>query len=284
LYIANWGESLKRFFQLAAVRAFATLLALLTAGSLLSLALRGRSSPLTSAVGLVTGPLQGLSASLARAFQGVGTYFLSSKSLQEELARKEAEIASLRERLVDYDEAKRLNATYEKYLKLSEENPTFRYVRASIISNDPAGQVGTFSLNKGSASGVKVQDPVLDGKNLVGCVVKTELTTCTVETILNPRVFVAVYVYETASNELGVLNSTAEYARYGLCAVPQLPRTTSILPGALICTSGLGGVYPKDLIVGTVTDVSDDSISATAIVQPAADFAALRDVFILIEQ
>ena len=275
---------MKRFFKLAAVRAFAALLALLTAGSLLSLALRGRSSPFTSVVGLITSPLQGLSASLARAFQDVGIYFLSSKALQEELDRKNAEIASLRGRVVDYDEIKRLNEVYTKYLKLSEQNPDFRYVRATITGIDPTGQFGTFKLNKGSASGVKVQDPVLDGEYLVGVVVKTDLISCIVETVLNPRVKVAVY--ETVSNELGVAENTAEYARYGLCAIPQLPRTTSIIPGALICTSGLGGVYPKDLILGTVTDVSDDNqnMSAVAIVQPAADFTALRDVFILIEQ
>ena len=275
---------MKRFFKLASVRAFAALMALLAAGSLLSLALRGRSSPLTSAVGLVTGPLQGLSASLAGAMKDVGAYFVSSKALQEVVAGLNEEIAGLRERQVDYDEAKRLIGIYEKYLKLSEENPGFRYVKATIIQTDPTSRFGTFTLNRGSASGVKVQDPVLDGRNLVGVVAKVDLTSCTVQTILNPKVSVSVYVYETASNELGVAENTAELAEHGLCAVPQLARTTSIIPGALICTSGLGGIYPKDLILGTVTDVTDDSISATAIVQPAADFASLRVVFILTEQ
>jgi len=275
---------LKKFFKLAAVRFFAVLMALLVAGSLLSLALRGKSSPFTSAAALVTGPLQGLSASLARAFGGFGAYFRSAKALQEELAAKNAEIDSLRERLVDYDEAKRLNEVYEKYLPLTEQNPNYRYARATIIGHDPAQpyEHSTFTLGRGSASGIKVQNPVLDGKNLVGVVTKVELNTCLVETILNPRVFVAVY--ETVSSELGVANSVAEVAQYGLCAVPQLARTTSIIPGALICTSGLGGVYPKDLIVGTVTDLGDDSVSVTALVQPAVDFSALRDVFVLKEQ
>ena len=273
---------MKRFFKLAAVRAFAALMALLAAGSLLSLALRGRSSPLTSAVGLVTGPLQGLSASLANAMKDVGAYFISSKALQDVIAGQSGEIAALRERQVDYDELRRLNEVYAKYLKLSEENPDFRYVKATITQTDPSGQFGTFTLGRGSLSGVKVQNPVLDGKYLVGVVVKVDLNSCTVQTILNPKVSVAVY--ETVSNELGVAENTAALAEHGLCAVPQLARTTSIIPGALICTSGLGGVYPKDLILGTVTDVTDDSISATAIVQPAADFASLRVVFILTEQ
>jgi rod shape-determining protein MreC len=278
---------LKRFWKNAAARAFAAVLAALTAGSLLSLALRGKTSPLTSAVGLLASPLQGLCASLADYAKDFAAYFRSSAALQEELEKKEAELASLRERLVGYDDAKQKLSTYEKFLELKTEHPSFRFAEASITSLDAAGQYGAFMLGRGSLSGIKVNDPVLYGKYLVGVVVKAELTTCTVETILNPRVNVAVY--ETATGEMGEVgtaNTTAELGWQGLCAVQQLPRTTAIIPGALICTSGRGGIYPKDLILGTVTDVRDDdqNVSAIAIVQPAADFAALRDVFVLIGQ
>jgi len=277
---------LKRFWKNAAVRAFAALLAALAAGSLLSLALRGKSSPLTSAVGLVASPLQGLCASLADYAKDFAAYFRSSAALQEQLAEKEAELATLRERLVGYDEAKNKLSTYERFLELKKENPNFQFAEASIIGEDPAAQfkLSTFTLGRGSASGIQVDNPVLYGKYLVGVVVKVELTTCTVETILNPHVNVAIY--ETATGEIGTENTTAQLGEQGLCAVTQLPRTTAIIPGALICTSGWGGIYPKGLILGTVTDVIDDdqNVSAIAIVQPAADFAALRDVFVLIGQ
>ena len=275
---------MKRFWKNAAVRAFAAVLAALTAGSLLSLALRAKSSPFTSAVGLITGPLQGLCASLANYAKDFAAYFKSSAALQEELAKRQAELDSLRERLVGYDDAKQKLSTYEKFLELKTENPEFKFAEASITGLDAAGQFGTFTLGRGSASGIQVNNPVLYGKYLVGVVVKTELTTCTVETVLNPHVNVAVY--ETATGEIGTANTSVQLGLQGLCAVPQLPRTTAVIPGALICTSGRGGIYPKDLILGTVTDVIDDdqNVSAIAIVQPAADFAALRDVFVLIGQ
>jgi len=275
---------LKRFWKNAAVRVFAAVLAMLSAGSLLSFALRGKSSPFTSAVGLVTSPLQGLCASLANAAKDFAAYFRSSALLREELEEARAEIDSLRDRLVGYDDAKQKLTTYEKFLELKRENPGFKFAEASIIGLDSAGQFGTFTLGRGSASGIKVKDPVLYGKYLVGVVSKVELTTCTVETILNPHVNVAVY--ETVTGEIRTANTTAQLGQQGLCAVPQLPLTTAIIPGAIICTSGRGGIYPKDLILGTVTDVVDDdqSVSAIAIVKPAADFDALRDVFVLIGQ
>jgi rod shape-determining protein MreC len=275
---------MKRFWKNAAVRVFSAVLAMLAAGSLLSLALRGKSSPFTSAVGLVTGPLQGLCASLANYAKDFFAYFESSAVLQEKIAALEAELAETRERLVGYDDTKKKLATYEKFLELKTEHPDFQFAEAGIVGLDPAGQFGTFTLGRGSLSGIRVNNPVLIGKYLVGVVVKTELTTCTVETILNPHV--SVSVYETASGEIGTANTTALLGQQGLCAVQQLPRTTAIIPGAIICTSGRGGIYPKDLILGVVTDVVDDdqNVSAIAIVQPAADFAALRDVFVLIGQ
>ena len=277
---------MKRFWKNAAVRAFAAVLAVLAAGSLLSLALRGNSSPFTSAVGLLTSPLQGLGASLANYAKDFAAFFKSSAALQEELEKKEAELASLRGIVVDYYDTKKKLETYEKFLELKTDNPNFQFAEASIIGEDAAGRFrfSTFTLGRGSASGIRVNNPVLYGKYLVGVVVKVELTTCTVETILNPHVGVAIY--ETATGEIGTANTTAQLGEQGFCAVMQLPRTTAIIPGALICASGWGGIYPKDLILGTVTDVIDDdqNVSAIAIVQPAADFAALRDVFVLIGQ
>jgi len=273
---------MKRFWKNAAVRVFSAVLAMLAVGSLLSLALRGKSSPFTSAAGLVTSPLQGLCASLANRAKGFAGYFRSSAALQKELDEKNKEIASLRKRLVGYDDALKKNANYQKFLGLKKEKPNFKFQEAGIIGIDAAGQFSTFTLDRGSSKGIKVKNPVLCGEYLVGVVVKVESTTCTVETILNPHVNVAVY--ETASGEIATANTTAEFSAQGLCAVPQLPRTTAVIPGALICTSGVGGIYPKGLILGTVTDVIDDdqNVSAIAIVQPAADFAALRDVFVLI--
>lgn len=271
----------KRFLKTASVRTFALLFAALLAGSLLSFGLRGRSSPITSAAGIVFSPLQGISASLLRAFQNAGSYFRSSKALQEELARRDAEIAALRERLVEYHKALKENAFLNEFLEIKQENADYRFAKASIIGFDAAGHYTTLTLNRGSVSGIKVNDPVLINRYLVGVVTKADLTSSTVETVLNPNTKVSVY--DTASGAMGVTDNTVEWAQDGHLVVPQLERSTFIQAGSLLATSGLGGIYPKDLIVGTVREILDEPVSATAVVVPAADFKSMTDVIVLIE-
>jgi rod shape-determining protein MreC len=74
-----------------------------------------------------------------------------------------------------------------------------------------------------------------------------------------------------------------ELSLEGLCCITGLERSTAITTGGEICTSGLGGKYPKDLIVGAVREVLEDSqgLSAIAVIEPAANIASLRDVFVL---
>ncbi|MDR1928187.1 MAG: rod shape-determining protein MreC [Oscillospiraceae bacterium] len=272
---------MRRFFKTAAFRVFAVVLAMLTAGSLLSVALRGGSSPLVSALGLVVSPLQGLCAFAANATQDFFARFRSSAVLQTQLEEKELELDFLRERLVEYDKAKQKLELYEEFLELKQENPSFRFAEATVIGRDAAGLFGSLTLDKGSAAGIQVNDPVLKGKNLVGLVTKTDLLSCTVQTILQPSVNVGVY--ETMSGEIGVANTTVALSQQGLCQIAQLERGTAVAAGGLICTSGLGGVFPRDLILGTVTEVlgGSQSLSATALFRPAVDFPSLRDVFVL---
>ncbi|MBR6634288.1 MAG: rod shape-determining protein MreC, partial [Clostridia bacterium] len=57
----------------------------------------------------------------------------------------------------------------------------------------------------------------------------------------------------------------------------------AIAPGGIVCTSGVGGIYPADLIVGTVEEVKNDTtnISSYAVINTQVDFTQLRDVFII---
>ena len=65
-----------------------------------------------------------------------------------------------------------------------------------------------------------------------------------------------------------------------------LAREADVLKGDVIITSGYGGVYPKGLVIGTVSNVDVDTIggSQVAYITPAADFSHLEEVFVITDQ
>ena len=276
---------MNRLLKTTTTRVFALVLAMLLLGSLLPFALRGNASPITSVVGLITGPLQGLSAMLSNRVADITSHFASSAELQRRLDERDDEIAELRAMLVNYHDAIARLDFYAEFLDLRRENPSFRFAESAIIGIDQIGDsISAFTLNRGAASGISAGNPVLMGQYLVGVIAEAGLTTSTVHTVVNPRVNIAVY--ETLTGEIGFANASPELAARGLTSIPQLDRATAITTGYLIATSGLGGIYPRDLILGVVTDVidGDQGFYVTAIIEPAVDLTSLRDVLVLIEQ
>ena len=69
----------------------------------------------------------------------------------------------------------------------------------------------------------------------------------------------------------------------GLCRLPGLVKTTAVAPGATVVTSGIGGIFPRNLIIGTVKEIVDDpaDISSYAVIEPGVKITDLEDVFII---
>ncbi len=270
-----------RFFKSTAFRIFAVIAAALIAGSVFALATRSGSSPLTSAVSFVFGPITRLSSYVAAQFENLPISFKSSSDLAAQVKELEKQVDSLTEQLVDYEQARNKNKFYQEFLELKEEHNDYEFAEAAIIGRDAADNLGSFTLNKGSLSGISVNDPVIHGEYLVGVVESVSPNQCTVSTILNPKVNVSAY--EVRTRDLGFVTSSVELAQEGHCSMPGLSSSTAVTAGGLVCTSGVGGIYPRDLIIGTIVDVVDGTvdISASAIIEPSVDFSEITDVFII---
>ena len=65
--------------------------------------------------------------------------------------------------------------------------------------------------------------------------------------------------------------------------MPGLSSSTAVTAGGIVCTSGVGGKFPRDLIIGTIVDIVDGTvdISASAIIKPGVDFSNITDVFVI---
>ncbi len=272
---------MRSFFKSTRFKGFLGFFGVLLLSIVIAAATESGSSPASTVLGTVFSPLQSVSSTIADSVKDFSVYFRSSARYQERVKELENQLGEAQKELVGYEQAKQQIALYEEFLELKEENEDFQFASASVIGSDSSDAFGSFTLNKGELDGVKVNNPVIYGKYLVGVVVKTAPTYCVVNTVLNPEVNVSAY--EVRTRESGYSTTTVDLAKEGKCSLSGLVRTTAIAPGGIVCTSGVGGIYPADLIIGTVEEVRNDTtnISSYAVINTQVDFAQLRDVFII---
>ena len=244
---------MRRFFHSRAFIAFVCVIAALIIGAVISAFTHNNSTPLSSATSTVLYPLQKVSAYISYKISNFNDSFKSSSALADENSELRKQVENYQQQVIGYEDAKNKLKTYEDFLGVKADNPDFVFQNATIISRSSANPYESFTLNKGSSSDISVNDPVIYGSNLVGVVTGVSPTTCTVSTVANPNVNVGVY--ETYTGEVGYTTGTGDSSDQSYCKLPGLKSDTAISPNGIICTSGSGGIYPRDLIVGTVVSL-----------------------------
>lgn len=256
-------------------------LAALLSGIFLAAFTSDAVSPFTSAAGIIYKPVQKVATYFAEKTAEWKGSFVSSSVYRDKIAELESEADVYNAQLVDYERTKQKLQAYEEFLEVREDNPDYEFCSASIVTRNTADVYDSFTLDKGSLDGVEANDPVIYGNNIVGLVNDVGATTCTVKTILDPTLNISVY--EIKSRENGYSNTTAALSYDGLCKISGLSKDTAVAVGGIVCTSGLGGIFPRDLTVGTVTAIKSENtdISVYGIIEPAVDVRSLNDVFII---
>lgn len=275
---------MSRFIKTTWFKILIVLLVLLLVFIVVAIVGSNGSSPLSTVFGTVSEPISRVGSVIGRGFGRVAGVFTSKSSYEKEIAELEGQVADYQSQLVDYEQTKQKLELYEGALGIKKDNPDYEFVPAVVIGKNSASSFPTsFVFNKGTADGVAVNDPVIYGEGqLVGVVTKVSATYCVVSTILDPEV--SVSAYEVRTRETGFVSNNTQLSKNGLCRISGLDRTTSIASGGIVCTTGVGGIYPRDLIIGTVKEVKNDEhdISSYAVIEPSADIANLEDALILV--
>ena len=214
-------------------------------------------------------------------FDGLSGGFISSKSYQDRVAELEQQVAEYQSQLVDYEDTKKKLETYEEFLQVREKHPDYTWSYATVIGRDASDIFGSFTLDRGTVDDVEVNDAVISGEYLIGAVPEVSATSCVVRSVFDPSIHVAAY--EIRTGELGYTNATYDMAVKGTCTLASLDRNTAISKGGIVATSGTGGVFPKDLIIGTVSTVkqSETDLSSYAVVEPPINSKDIHDCFVI---
>ena len=242
----------------------------------------GSSGPFVSdALGTLTAPL--LSAGTGMT-EGAKEFINLDGMTKEELKTLYLELSDenrkLREQLVDYYDLKEENTSYKSILSVKDAMPDLDLTAAQVVGRDPGDVFYGFSINRGYVSGVSAGDAVITEMGIVGVVEEVYATSSRVRSILSEKTQIGVSAKEYG--ESGVITSDIRFAENGRVRMRYLEHDTIVLAGTVITTSGTGGMFPTDLLVGRAEYVErDPDGSYYAVVVPYVDVINVSDVFVV---
>ena len=250
------------------------------------MAYAGANGRLTAApqeiLSVIVTPFQKLSAAFSGGVHNAVEKYAELDAVMAENEELKQENEELRDQLIEYDRIKAENEAFRSLHNIEESNPSYTYASVFVIGRDPLEQFASFTIDKGTKDGVEQYDVVVsDNGYLIGHVAEASYSSSKVVTILSPSVKASGVISRTRDN--GTLTGSADRAQQGQCLFERLPRDTLATVGDQIITTGLGGMYPADILVGTVKELVPESSgkSTTAVVEPGVDVERVTHVFVI---
>ena len=240
------------------------------------------SAPLPNLAGMIAAPFRSVSASLAEMAGSWSAYFTQFDALKEENQQLKLKIAEMEEIVRQAQADRAENVRLREAVGLREQRRDLDLESARVLAQDTSNWSSLLTVNKGTAHDVAVGDCVVTETGyLVGVVTEAGLNWATVRTILDSESSIGALVFRSKSNTL----AQGDFAlmRENRLTLSYLGTEPDVVSGDLIVTSGLGGYYPSDLVIGHVEEVrtSDNGLAQYAILTPEAELHDLVQVFII---
>lgn len=190
--------------------------------------------------------------------------------LEKKVSGLETQIIQLQQQL---SEAQVLSAL----VNFAKERPENAYTAGTVIGRDPIPFLRYVQINIGSDDKVLRGMPVVSEQGLVGRIDAVTAGAARVQLITDANSVVNVVLPSTQTDVMLVGTVTGELM------LDMIPQDIVVKPGELVLTSGLGGSYPANIVVGQVVTVRkrETDLFQTATVQPAANLTALQAVLVI---
>ncbi len=271
---------MKRFFR---GRFFAVLVLIVCflLGFMLCIAVNGHTMPHEQLVGILVSPVRNGFTWCKNQAVDFFAAFTRYDALMEENAELKQKVNDLQKKVDDLNYDKVQNDRYKHLLSITEYQYSFEYVSADVVTVSTEGWNSSFGINAGTGAGITKGDVVVCEDGLIGKVTEVGWNWATVSTFIDPQISVGAMILSTG--DVGVTEGTLELKAKGQCLVRYLNKDSSVNRGDSVYTSGLGGVYPKGLLLGTVSELTyeDNGLSLSAVLSPAVSFSDLREVLVI---
>lgn len=258
-------------------RTLQVILITLVIGGVLALAISGYLNPAISAA---TSPLVAVQRWFATRYQAVYEFFTVPRdvaSLREQIASLEAENNLLKTRNIELEQSLQEAQVLSQLVGFARSRPENQYLAATVIGRDPSPFLHYVIIDHGSDDGLRYGMPVVTQQGLVGRVDAVIGSAARIQLITDPGSTVNVTLQSSKAD--GVLTGSLT----GDLSLGMVAQDANMQTGELLLTSGLGGAYPADILVGQVVTIRkrETDIFQTASIQPAVDFSNLQAVLVI---
>jgi rod shape-determining protein MreC len=258
-------------------RSLQTTIIFLVVGGILALALGGFFSSASNQFTASLVNVQTWVATRVLAIQDFLTAPRDIASLRTRNAELESEVSQLQARVIELQQRVNETEILAALVDFSRSNPESTYKAAAVIGRDPSPFLHYVVINRGSNDGIRRGMAVVTNQGLIGRVDAAIADAARVQLITDPASSINVRL-QNADTEAILVGSVT-----GDVSLDMIPQDVNVDSGDLILTSGLGGGFPPDLIIGQVVSTRsiDVELFQKATVQPAVDFARLEIVLVI---
>lgn len=240
--------------------------------------------PLTGVLEVLATPFRAASSAVTNWAEGQYDRAFRYEELQAENEALRQRVAELERDAIAGQDAARENERMKDLLGLAEERPELQYRDAAVVRRSSDNWRSDLTIDRGTLGGVEVNDCVIDQYgHLIGVVTEANPNSSRVTTILDPDLELGGRVART--DEDAILEGDFTLMLEGLLRLAFVSEDAKLVTGDQVTTSGLGGVYPPGLVVGSVRTlyVEEDGISRYAQVEPAADINGAQYVYVIVD-
>jgi len=192
-----------------------------------------------------------------------------------ELLRSQRDTLLMENRLLQ--EQARENERLRDLLGFKQRH-TFHMIPAEVIGQDPTSWFKSLIIDKGSDDHVVEGAAVITPEGVVGRILKVASSSAHVLLLIDVNSNIDAVVERTRARGIVVGTGSSR------CRFSYALKTDDVVPGDRIVTSGLGGLFPSGMLLGTVVFVSNDKSGFFQHIelQPAVDFSKVKEVFIVL--
>ena len=258
-------------------RSLQTVVIVLVAIGLVVLALGGYFNPVTNWLTRITVNAQTWVSGRYMAIVDFLTVPRDVASLRQNNAQLEADVARLQTQVIDLQQQVTETNILSALVDFARANPEYSYKAAAVIGRDPSPFLRYVIINVGSNEGVLPGMPVVTDKGLVGRVDAVISEAARIQLVTDAAS--AINIRMQASNTEAMLVGSIT----GDLSLDMIPQDANVQVGDVVLTSGLGGNYPANLLVGQVVSVRklQSELFQQAAIQPNVDYNRLQYVLVI---